>query len=345
MDKILLRVALQIVFGVLQGPSLLSSRSTIKNSECFLTSIDQIGMEKLSDEKILVVGELLVDFISRENIESLANSENFVVSQGGSAANLCANLNWLGANTSFIGSVGADNLGAYLISELGVSGLNTTHITQVAKHRTSIIVVGKNTSTPDFIAYRDADMQIKPLDDSLLAGCQILHTTAFALSKQPARSEILKAVKKVVKLGGHLSVDWNFASPIWGDDDGVEVFEQINKENTLLKISMDDLERFTGKKLSRGEATSWLNRLKTKVICLTCGKDGVWFKTNDTNWQHKPALTPKVTLGVTGAGDAFWAGFLSQLLKKQTINQCIDYALMTAKQKIEQPYPLYKLLL
>jgi fructokinase len=301
-----------------------------------------IPIENETAKKILVVGELVADLISTEDIASLATPHLFVTSQGGSAANVCANLKWMGIDATLIASVGADGLGTYLINELKAIGLSTQHISCLQKHQTSVIFVGKNNATPDFIAYRNADKFIQPLEDTLISDCAILHTTAFALSKQPARSQILKAIKKVYKANGLLSVDWNFASPIWEDDDGMEVFELINTKSTLLKISMDDLHRFTGKQLSIAEAISWLNRLQMKVICLTCGKQGVWFKTDDSSWTHKPALTAKAAIGVTGAGDAFWAGFLAQILKRDSIESSIDHALFIARQKVELPYPLYK---
>lgn len=300
-------------------------------------------MENETARKILVVGELVADLISTEDIASLATPHLFVISQGGSAANVCANLKWMGIDATLVASVGADGLGKYLIDELRAIGLSTQHIGCLQKHQTSVIVVGKNNATPDFIAYRSADKFIQLLDDALISDCGILHTTAFALSKQPARSQILKAIKKVHKTNSLLSIDWNFASPIWEDDDGMEIFELINTKSTLLKISMDDLHRFTGKQLSTAEAMSWLNRLQMKVICLTCGKQGVWFKTDDSSWTHKPALNAKSATGVTGAGDAFWAGFLAQILQKDSIESSIDHALLIAKQKVEQPYPLYRL--
>ncbi|RZK89523.1 MAG: hypothetical protein EOO98_10380 [Pedobacter sp.] len=74
--------------------------------------------ENLSKKKVLVIGELLADLISEKDIESLAFSSGFVMSQGGSSANLCANLKWMNIDAELIGSVGDDGLGTYLINEI-----------------------------------------------------------------------------------------------------------------------------------------------------------------------------------------------------------------------------------
>ncbi|GGI25460.1 carbohydrate kinase family protein [Pedobacter mendelii] len=296
----------------------------------------------ISGKKILVVGELLVDIISNDNIESLAFSSQFSTNQGGSSANLCANLKWLGIDTELVATVGDDNLGSFLINELKTVGISDTYINRSKNRQTSIVLVAKSEHTPDFIPYRSADLSIKRVEDSIISACSIIHTTAFALSKEPARSNILCAFTKANQMGKFLSVDWNFAPSIWHEDDGKEVFKQICKLNPLLKISLDDLERFNDDNLSIEECKAWLDKLNTKAICLTCGKEGVWFKGQNQNWTYKPALQVESVVGVTGAGDAFWSGFLSHFIKDAPLDACVDNALEIAKLKIEIPTPLYK---
>lgn len=296
----------------------------------------------ISHKKALVIGELLADIISEENIPSLASPSSFKINQGGSAANFCCNLKWLGINADLVATVGDDNLGVFLTNELKTAGVSDQYLLRTAQHQTTIVLVGKNTETPDFIAYRSADAYITPIEDQLIESADLLHTTAFSLSLAPAQKNILTAFSKANQLNKQVSIDWNFAPSIWGEDDGKAVFEQICKLNPLLKISVDDLERFTGKSLSIEESMEWLNQLSIELICLTCGKDGVWYKTKNQQWRHQPALPVASVTGVTGAGDAFWSGFIAGYLQDQPIESCIDYALETARKKIEKPQPLYK---
>lgn len=295
-----------------------------------------------SHKKALVIGELLADIISKENIPSLASPSSFKINQGGSAANFCCNLKWLGIKADLVATVGDDNLGVFLTNELKMAGVSDQYLLRSSKHQTTIVLVGKNTETPDFIAYRSADAYISQIEDQLIKSADLLHTTAFSLSLAPAQKNILAAFSKANDLNKQVSIDWNFAPAIWGDDNGKAVFEQICQFNPLLKISLDDLERFTGKPFSIQESIEWLNQLSIKLICLTCGKDGVWYKIKDQQWQHQPALPVAAVTGVTGAGDAFWSGFIAGYLQDQPIESCINYALEIARQKIEKPQPLYK---
>lgn len=299
--------------------------------------------DKISKKKVLVIGELLADMISEKDIESLAFSSSFIISQGGSSANLCANLKWMNIDAELIGSVGDDGLGSYLINEIKNAGLSDKYLTRLTNYQTSLVLVGKSPRTPDFIAYRSADLQINKIEDGLINEAELLHTTAFALSKDPARSNILNAFSKAFKMGKYLSIDWNYAPSIWNDDNGNGVFNQLCKFRPLLKISLDDIERFTGRKLSIEESMQELNYINARLICLTCGKDGVWFKKENGAWFHKPALAVKAVINVTGAGDAFWAGFLAHFIKNKSMEDCIDHALLIARDKIEKPGPLYKI--
>jgi len=296
----------------------------------------------MAEEKVLVVGELLVDMISVENIESLASAAQYMPYQGGSSANLCANLKWLGVDAELVATVGDDNLGTFLMNELKSIGLSDTYINRAVHRQTSIVLVAKNEDTPDFIPFRSADSAIRRIEDSAINACSIIHTTAFALSKEPARSNIMCAFTKARASGKSISIDWNFAPSIWQEDDGQAIFKKIIELKPLLKISLDDLERFTGEMLSIEEAINWLDRLNTQVTCLTCGRDGVWFKEQGQEWQHKPAIQVSTVIGVTGAGDAFWSGFLATFIQHKPIGDCVARALEVAKLKIEKPFPLYK---
>ncbi|RZJ92862.1 MAG: carbohydrate kinase family protein [Chryseobacterium sp.] len=301
-----------------------------------------VSENNISGKKILVVGELLVDIISDENIESLAVASQFSTIQGGSSANLCANLKWLGVDADLVATVGEDNLGIFLINELKAIGLSDRYIHQSPHRQTSVVLVAKNNHRPDFIPYRSADFAIRRVADELIEAADIVHTTAFALSREPARSNIMTALSKAHQMGKSISVDWNFAPSIWQDDDGKEVLKKILKLNPLLKVSVDDLERFVGQSFSVEESVEWLDRLDAAAICLTCGKHGVWYKSNKLSWKYKNAIPVETVRGVTGAGDAFWSGFLSAFILEKPMDECINKGLEVARLKIEKPYPLYK---
>ena len=84
------------------------------------------------------------------------------------------------------------------LNKLTENGVQTDLIATDRENPTSVIFVSKTTGTPDFIPYRYADTKISEaqVPDALLAQTTIFHTTAFALSKKPARTTILAKAKK-----------------------------------------------------------------------------------------------------------------------------------------------------
>jgi fructokinase len=131
-----------------------------------------------------------------------------------------------------------------------------------------------------------------------------------------------------------VSVDWNYAEPVWGrNNDASEVFRQLMQYQPLLKVSMDDVERFKGKALNTETAKHYLQTLPAGIICLTCGAEGVWYKSDESDWQHMPAV-PVIVKDATGAGDAFWAGFLTDWMAGQLLANCVQRGIVTAAQRL-----------
>ena len=118
---------------------------------------------------VLSVGELLADLIGHHVSTSLLDSQDFRRYQGGSPANMAANMARLGGQVALVACVGNDNIGKYLTRQLDDAGVNIDNVTADPLEPSSIVVVSRTAGTPDFVAYRHADCQIKPeqLPDSL----------------------------------------------------------------------------------------------------------------------------------------------------------------------------------
>ena len=118
---------------------------------------------------VLSVGELLIDLMSTDYVESVEAATNFKRCAGGSPANFGSNLMRLGMNAHLISAVGNDAFGNYLVKHVESLGLDTQYIVRVAAP-TTIIVVTKSKQVSDFEAYRGADAEISPahLPDALL---------------------------------------------------------------------------------------------------------------------------------------------------------------------------------
>ena len=276
------------------------------------------------------MGEILVDAISTNMVTNLAQAKGFNMIAGGSAANFSRFLTRCNTEVKLVASVGNDGFGQFLLHALAEEGVSTQYIAQQNALPTSLIMVGKTTDTPDFIPYRGADKMIVDIDEVLINDASVIHATAFALSKQPAQASIMATFSKANSHNITISIDWNYSEKIWDNHQAAQqIFAEIQQFKPIFKFSTDDVNRYLKTNLAIEAQLAFLDTIQAKAICLTCGSKGVYFKTSSSDWQHT-AAQPIEVKDATGAGDAFWAGFMSQWIAEKSINECVKKGIETA---------------
>jgi sugar/nucleoside kinase (ribokinase family) len=292
---------------------------------------------------LLAVGELLADFIGIEIAEDISSTEKFQRFQGGSPSNLAANMARLGNTTAIVSCVGNDNLGKYLVEKVKETGVDVRHIAIDKNEPSSIVVVARSKTTPDFIAYRTADRMIRPkhISDELLSQSAIFHTTCFALSQNPAQQTIVEAAKRASNLGCQLSIDLNYSPKIWSDtEEAWKIIEAYIRHGALTKISEDDAERLYGRIVEPKEAIADLHRMGASVVCYTLGgKGSIISQENGKVMFEIPARKIDI-IDATGAGDSYWSGFLTAFLEGKTIETCANAGVNMAVLKLTTLGPL-----
>jgi fructokinase len=298
-------------------------------------------MDKTID--IIVIGELLVDLIGHELRDEIFRTHSFRRFQGGSPANLGANLARLGKKVHLIASVGKDGMGQYLIHELEKLGLDHRGIKEREAFPTSLVLLSRTHGTPDFIAYREADHFIFPEDipDEILIRSKLYHTTCFALSRQPAQRSILEGAQRAVSQGVQLSIDLNYAPSIWPDHmEALQIIQSYCSLSPFVKVSRDDCQRIFKKDIPTEEAIQKILDWGAKLVCFTMGKEGSLLWTMDGEKFKVPAKEVKVMGDATGAGDAYWAGFLASWLEGNNWEICLETASKMAALKLSIDGPL-----
>jgi fructokinase len=265
---------------------------------------------------ILCVGELLIDMISADFAELMDEVEMFRRIPGGSPANLGMNMKRLGKNVRLVASIGKDDMGGYLLNYLKSLNLSTELVKQV-KAPTTLILVTRSKNVSNFEAYRGADKYImkSQLSDAVLKKTAIFHTTCFALSQKPAQTNILRGAKRAAELGCQLSIDVNYAEKIWENlAEAQKVVAEFCRHGAFVKCSEVDWERLYGYKLEDPEKAAYhFLQLGARNVCITLGGDGGLVASTTEGVHFLPARKVEVK-DTTGAGDAFWSGFLTARL-------------------------------
>lgn len=287
---------------------------------------------------IICVGETLIDFIGKQTEEPIENTKDYHRYLGGSPTNVAMNMARLGAKVSMVATVGKDGFGDYILKRLNEGAINTDYVFEIEDKPTTVIFVNRTVNTPDFIAFRGADTLISKtqLPDSLLKNAKVFHTTCFALSKKITRATILEKAKVAYEFGCQLSIDINYSEKIWPNKDAAKkAIESYCKLEPLVKVSQDDVDRLFGTELSHEEVFNYLHQLGAKIICFTLGKNGAKLSEVGKPVISLSALKIEKIMDATGAGDAFWSGFLFAYLKNKSSEKCMKTALKMAAIKLQ----------
>jgi fructokinase len=292
-------------------------------------------LEKSID--IICVGEVLIDFIGHEVNTSITRTKDYHRFLGGSPTNVAVNATRLGLKSVLVATCGQDGLGDYIVRKLNANDVTTSYVRKSDNQPTSIILVSKSTSTPDFIAYREADYHIdeSQIPVELLERSKIFHTTCFALSKNPARNTILESAKKAKALGLQTSIDMNFSERIWPNrEEAKVVLKEYLSTNPFVKLSEDDCYRLFVEAKTEDFIFEYFHALGASTICLTKGKDGVVLSSLEHGMFHQKAMVVDDIKDTTGAGDAFWTGFLYAQLMNKDLEETITIAQKLAVLKL-----------
>ncbi|CAH1000422.1 ATP-dependent 6-phosphofructokinase [Neolewinella maritima] len=297
--------------------------------------------------EIICTGEVLVDLISTEYSEDFRSAATYQRLPGGSPANLAMNLGQLGCSVGLVATVGNDDTGALLRDELRERNVDIQHLSGAAEP-TTLILVTKSKAVSNFEAYRgaDAEITIKQFPDAYLQNCKIFHTTAFALSRDPARTSILEAAARAVAAGARLSIDVNYASKIWPDRLGamwvINSYLSLGADSdkkSLVKCSDVDFVRLFDETLDdKEDAAERLLDLGAGVVCLTLGAEGCYVVSEAGSFSLP--VRPVDVQDTTGAGDAFWSGFLAAHVAGEDWPTCARAGRAVAEKKLTTVGPL-----
>ena len=79
----------------------------------------------------------------------------------------------------------------------------------------------------------------------------------------------------------------------------------------------------------------YFNKEGVDLVCLTLGSKGVKLSQKNKRVIEMPAIKIEKVMDATGAGDAFWSGFLFAYIRKKPIEDCVEVALKLAALKLQ----------
>ena len=155
----------------------------------------------------------------------------------------------------------------------------------------------------------------------MLDSASIIHIGSLMLSHQEGIDYAKELIARAHKKNKLVSFDINFRTDIFENiSHAVKIYKEILELADIVKFSEDEVEIFN---------EEYVNSLKDKLVCISLGKDGSKYIYNSLT-NNVPSIKVK-PVDTTGAGDAFFAGVLSQidsLTKDEWNKEKLDYAFL-----------------
>jgi 2-dehydro-3-deoxygluconokinase len=270
---------------------------------------------------LFTLGETLV-LLAAPEIGPLRHANHLRVAIGGAESNVAIGASRLGAPASWAGRVGDDELGELILRTLRAEGVDVSCAKREAGVPTSLMIKERRTSATTRVSYYRADgpgARLSPADvpHDLVREAGVLHLSGItpALSAS-AREAVRTAAELAREAARPVSLDINYRAGLWTPAEAAGEMRALCRLSDHVFVGCDE-GRVLGLGAGAREIAEAVGALGPEVVVVKSGSRGATaFVAGEAH--EVPAL--KVTsIDPVGAGDAFVAGYLAELLAGRRI--------------------------
>lgn len=297
-------------------------------------------MEKIVE--LVTAGRAGIDLNTTILNASFADVPSFKKSIGGSPANIIQGAARLGLKSGFIGKVSGDGMGEYILNgfraqSIDVSGIcidrtgakNCLAITEIVSAGASGIYCSedKNTFYHGTYLYREntADMLITPeeINEELIAKAKYVLLSGTAFSVEPSRSAMFQIIDYAKKYKTKIVLDIDYRPFGWKNlQEASACYQKICGMTDLIlgnREEFDVVEYTTmpDNKDNDRSASAFLEK-GVELVVVKDGANGSAAYLSDGS-IIKCGIIPTDIVKTFGSGDAYAAGFLYGVLRKNDI--------------------------
>jgi fructokinase len=269
-------------------------------------------------EKILCVGEALIDMICTDKGSTLSDGQHFLKKPGGAPTNVAAAIAALGGNVELATKVGNDPFGKQLVEVMRDFGVATKWMLLDEHAFTTFAFVSlMEDGERDFVFNRGADGQLSrdEVEGIDLTAFSIIHFgSATAFLEGPLQVAYESLLHRALQQNVFVSFDPNYRHLLFRNNIQSFVSQSWNFLQccSFFKLSDEEAMLITGRHTLE-DAVAVLLEKTTAAFAITLGKQGTMLGI-DGNTYIIPSI-PVNPVDTTGAGDAFVGAVLYQLCK------------------------------
>lgn len=215
---------------------------------------------------------------------------------GGNAVNVAVYASRLGMQTAYIGAVGPDAPGRWIVDSISAEGVDVSHV-KVLDGETSICHVTLVEGDRKFVGSNGGvsyELVLEENDFAFISGFDLVHSSIY--------SRIEKQLDKLSAVSKYLSFDFS---------------DHAEKEYRERVLPWLNAAFFSGSKLSDREMEELFEecrKAEVELCLITRGSQGAILEYNGIKYQQ--GITPTDVVDALGAGDGFITALLHSLYAK-----------------------------
>lgn len=260
----------------------------------------------------ITIGEMVIDFIPGMEAGS------YVRNAGGAPANVAIAAARNGLESGIYCKVGEDDFGRFLLKTLRENQVTPLAPEMTKEAITTMAFVSLNENNDrsfTFARKPGADMMLdkSEIRDEDLMSARLVQAGSCSLSAGKAVEATEYAMSRAHELGKLVGFDINYRNLMWNDDKEAcaKKVLSILKYVDFLKLSEEEIDMVGG----HDNLLAVMKEYDVAAAVLTLGGGGAELFYDGATYTV-PGFPVDHVADTTGAGDAFWGGFLSNVLNQ-----------------------------
>ena len=267
--------------------------------------------------EVICFGEALIDFLAEPAGGRGGGPRHFVQYAGGAPANVAVAVARLGGAAAFVGMLGEDMFGDFLVHSFDAAGVATDRIVRTGDAKTALAFVSLDQNGErHFSFYRPpaADLLFRPehFRENGFASAAVFHVCSNSLTEAAIADTTFAGMERARRAGALVSVDLNLRPSLWPKDvdPRPRLWSELQRAD-LVKLDRAELAFLAGPAGGESAALAAIRQGRTRFVVVTDGPAPVRYWTPAA--AGEVATFPIAAIDTTAAGDAFVGGLLYRL--------------------------------